>query len=924
MTATERVQTTLRFTGDWPGWLGVSAAVVLAAAAWLLYHRDVRLLAKPLRFGLPALRAAAVAMLVLMLSGPILHHRKTIGQLTRLLVFIDGSRSMEFTDAAMDAGRKIRILQRLGLLRGDAAPMDLPRAGEALSEAESIAEKVTTSQTAESSEWNRLLTDFAAKINEARDAIAKAGELAGRAAEFGKELAEPAHELAGREMRQIDDRKRATADLGKLAQSAARWRGELAKAFDAKVSAMAGSGDSALQNAIGRFDAMPRWQRLQSLLLEGEGDRKLLEQLAEKHDVQLLTLRGGTAERVWQPTARNSALPTALPHPDGEVSDLATGIRSAFADDRESGEHGAVVLLSDGQHNEGEPPVEVAKILGARQMPVFTVGFGSAAKPRDLAILKVAGPESVFAEDRVRGQITLKDDMPAGQPFTVSIRGDGDAVLWEQKLFTDGKNVRTVAYDFPVNTLVAERLKSARPGVQVSSVPLEVKVRISQAEGERELGNNESTLRVRAVTQRRKILLLDGRPRWEVRYLRNLFERDEQWELNAVVAGATKHEAGFVRGDQPEQFPSDPALLQSYDLIIFGEVPRALLRNEELVALRDFVAQRGGAIAFIDGPRGVLKEYTDTPLATLFPVSWTSPDRRENIQKLELSETAQTLAPFALAPERESNNALWSTLPVPHWLAGVQALPGAETLLHAVVGGQKIPAVVARPFGAGRVLYHAFEDSWRWRYEVGDQHHVKYWNQVANWIAEIPFAVRDKLVSLDAGAITYRPGESADLRVRLRDGQGRPVTNTVVDAVLSRDGKRVASIRLAADENAGGLFRGRTAALEPGSYEVAVESAAIAAPDARARAEFKVEPRTTGELTQLNLNEELLRQMATASGGQYLREENLPRLLDLLAPLSQGQVIESDTILWQSWWWFIPIILLLTLEWALRKRAGML
>jgi hypothetical protein len=29
-------------------------------------------------------------------------------------------------------------------------------------------------------------------------------------------------------------------------------------------------------------------------------------------------------------------------------------------------------------------------------------------------------------------------------------------------------------------------------------------------------------------------------------------------------------------------------------------------------------------------------------------------------------------------------------------------------------------------------------------------------------------------------------------------------------------------------------------------------------------------------------------------------------------------------VLWQSWWWFIPIVLLLTLEWILRKRAGML
>ncbi|MDQ3624479.1 MAG: VWA domain-containing protein, partial [Verrucomicrobiota bacterium] len=143
-------------------------------------------------------------------------------------------------------------------------------------------------------------------------------------------------------------------------------------------------------------------------------------------------------------------------------------------------------------------------------------------------------------------------------------------------------------------------------------------------------------------------------------------------------------------------------------------------------------------------------------------------------------------------------------------------------------------------------------------------------------------------------------------------------------AVLFRDGRKVATIRLAADENAGGLFRGKTAALEPGNYEVAVQSVAIAERDSRARTEFKVEPRATGELSTLSLNEELLRQMADQSGGQYLREEQIDKLAALLAPMSQGKVIETDTVLWQSYWWFLPLISLLTAEWIIRKRVGLL
>jgi hypothetical protein len=260
-------------------------------------------------------------------------------------------------------------------------------------------------------------------------------------------------------------------------------------------------------------------------------------------------------------------------------------------------------------------------------------------------------------------------------------------------------------------------------------------------------------MRVRALTQKRRIMIIDGRPRWETRYLRNMFERDEQWQVNSIIAGATAGEPGFPRGEADGQFPNDPALLQPYDLIIFGEVPRALFKDNELTWLRDFVANRGGAIVFIDGPRQRLKEYAGTALAPLFPVEWKGPPAREPGMKLSLTERASTMAPFALSPEKSQNAEVWANLPAPHWVSGVTALPGAETFVEATVGGKKMPVVVARPFGAGKVLYQAFDDSWRWRYEVADQYHVRYWDQIADWLAELPFAVRDKLISLDAGAL---------------------------------------------------------------------------------------------------------------------------------------------------------------------------
>jgi len=919
----ERVETTLRWVGDWPWWLGVPAALLLGVAAFVFYRRDVQSLAWGLRFSLPAMRAVSLAMIVVMLSGPVLHHRKTIGQLAKLWVFLDGSQSMSLTDTSMDTGRKVLVLQRLGLLQSDVIKTELPRAAEALADAQGIADRAQTIAAMDAATWKKLTDDFIARVEEARGLLSGTVETE-RLERVKRDLADPLRDLAKRPVGNADELARARRDIGVVGDAARRWQEELRALFEKALAPQLASDNSPLRLALAKFDALPRWQRVQSLLLDGEANKKLLAQLATNYEVQLLTLDGHEAQPLWQPTARSSALPQEMPKPIADVTDLATGLKSGVTGVSKD-QNGAVIVFTDGQHNDGESPVEAAKVLGGKGTPVFPIGVGSQVKPRDLAVLKAGGPESVFHEDVYRGEVVLKDDVPAGQPFTLTLR-DGDKVVWEQKLLTEGRSPRRIPFDFPVKEIAEARLKATGAGsngAEVTGFPIELKASVSAVDGEREVANNEGALRFRAVTQKRRILIVDGRPRWETRYLRNMFERDEQWEVNCVIAGSETGQPNFARGEKPEQFPTDAAKLQVNDLIFFGEVPRAMWKGDELQWIRDFVEKRGGALIFIDGSRGTFAEYADTPIAPLFPVDFKGgPGLRENISRLALTDRSAQLAAFVLSPDKELNGDTWAKLPPPRWLSGATPQPGAEVLLEAEVGGQRQPAAVVRPFGAGQVYYQAFDDSWRWRYDVADQWHVKFWNQIANFAAEPPFAVRDKFVSLDAGAITYQPGDNADLRVRLRDGEGKPVSNATVDAALYKDGRRVASIRLNSEE--GGIFRGKTAPLEPGEYEVAVETAAIPENQLKARTSFKVEARDTGELTQLSVNEDLLRQIAAASGGRYFREENFDRVLELLAPMTKGRVIESDTVLWQSWWWFLAIVGLLTVEWLIRKRAGML
>ena len=102
-------------------------------------------------------------------------------------------------------------------------------------------------------------------------------------------------------------------------------------------------------------------------------------------------------------------------------------------------------------------------------------------------------------------------------------------------------------------------------------------------------------LRVNVVTQKPRILFVDTCPRWEFRYLRNLLERDERWEVNTIQANWTNAGTPSLgpRGNQLGQFPNSRDLLFQYQLVILGDVGKDLFAPAELADARVCAIQWG-------------------------------------------------------------------------------------------------------------------------------------------------------------------------------------------------------------------------------------------------------------------------------------------------------------------------------------------
>ena len=63
--------------------------------------------------------------------------------------------------------------------------------------------------------------------------------------------------------------------------------------------------------------------------------------------------------------------------------------------------------------------------------------------------------------------------------------------------------------------------------------------------------------------------------------------------------------------------------------------------------------------------------------------------------------------------------------------------------------------------------------------------------------------------------------------------------------------------------------------------------------------------------------------MAKSGNGQYLDILDAPKLFEQLAGQRKEVVIENSYEVWSSYPALVLIVLLLALEWALRKRMGL-
>ncbi len=217
-------------------------------------------------------------------------------------------------------------------------------------------------------------------------------------------------------------------------------------------------------------------------------------------------------------------------------------------------------------------------------------------------------------------------------------------------------------------------------------------------------------------------------------------------------------------------------------------------------------------------------------------------------------------------------------------------------------------------------MFHAFDDTWRWRFRAGDKYFGRFWVQT------IRFLARSKLVGQRQAEVQtdrrrYQRGQPIQLRVRFPN------------PALAPDGERPSRSRSPkgpgssqADAQArprhAECLRRRLAAGRRGDYEVRLLPPPVLE-GPTPTASFRVEA-PVNELERIEMNEPELIRAAESTGGKFYTPLNAETLLqDLPKPSKVPLDTDPPIPLWNTWPVLTLFLLLITTEWVFRKRKQM-
>ncbi len=677
---------------------------------------------------------------------------------------------------------------------------------------------------------------------------------------------------------------------------------------------------SALATLAGSTDPT-RLALAKGLILKDKA--KLLSNLEKEHKVRLYLVSNSARllAEIDKPEDMEPAVKKLeAVEASGGQTRLGDGVRNILTELR-GAPPTAIVLLSDGQTTEGESLSRAAELAKRKGVPIFAVGLGSPEPARDIELTELLVDDVVFVDDAVRFQVKLTTRGFQGEKIRVQLKqkesGSADA--------SAVRDLESVEVDAPADGK-PQRVELIHRPTTTGEQTFIIEVTPDPREFQKDNNRIERVVLVRK--EKLRVLFVDSEPRYEFRYLKNYLERDDTIDLNVVLLSSDPAYSEQDRSALPT-FPAAKDALFGYDVVLFGDADVSFLSTSQLQNLVEFVTEKGGGILFIAGESFDPLSYRGTPLELLLPVELsdarnpTAVGNNVDAFRPELTLEGRSSPIFRFGDNEASSAEIWAKLPPLFWyFEAPRRKPAALVLAeHPTVTGAdgKLPLVAYHFMGSGKAMFHAFDDTWRWRFRAGDQYFGRFWVQTIRFLARSRLAgQRQAEVSTDRRR--YQRGQPIQFRVRFPNPALAPASGELsIEVQRAGQGRKLPLKLVPGSRN---VFEGALPQAAEGDYEVRLLPPPILEGPIPTTS-FRVDP-PINEFERIEMNEAELIRSAEFTGGKFYTPTTAQSLeKDLPRPAKVPLDTDPPIPLWNTWPIMVLFLSILTAEWVFRKRYQM-
>lgn len=633
--------------------------------------------------------------------------------------------------------------------------------------------------------------------------------------------------------------------------------------------------------------------------------------LAAEHEIKLMAYDASPRPALAQALARPVEQVAV-----GPSTSLGESLHHALDGLPQGGDGSAILVLGDGRDTVEQPMAPLGARARARSLPIYTVTLGGPQFGRDVAVTAMPQQEYLLAGEEGQLLVTVLQNNDEPLESQLSLRcGD-----WTDQRPLDLAVGNSLTVPVPI--------RHAEPGLY------EYEVSVLPVADEVEERNNSTRVFVEVTAARFKVLLLEGQPYWDTKYLAQSLRKDDRIELTQITHVTPDRQQRVVTRTE-EQSAVVPQSLEdwaTYDVVVLGRSLEGLLDADTAAQLPQYVSQRGGRVIFVRGqaydPATPDGREMGRILAPIEPVVWGRGALHD--QTLALSPLGRVHPSFTSLSPGRAPESLLAMLPkllavpvVQREKVGASVLAVAQSAGAAASteGGQ--PALLAMPYGRGMVVAFIGEGLWRWNLQARQQPELDgvfdaFWSNMIRWaVMDSQFTPgRDLSLRLSKRSVQVGQELRLDVVSRLGRQQEAPGTMTVIDP----DGAEHV-VALAARENSRLRFDGRFSTDRPGVHRVLLKPSD---PDEPAVETCFYAYDVNLERLMSAANPQAMLELAEASGGAALDPLRPEALREVLAKQRAAMLVPPrPRFIWDSGWAMMALLGWAGAEWLGRKRGGL-